>query len=143
MGGPFGKDFPWRGVFGPDGNPVPARLDALLEAEGVDTALLFAEYSPRATGIQPVEDLLPLIAYNPRRFRLVANMNPAVHAQPAAEAARQLDLGAVVGDHAVFVRRARGLRRELQHVCARRRLPRGERGARRNDGQNFRVGADV
>jgi uncharacterized protein len=91
----FGKDSPWRGVFGPDGDPVPARLDALLEAEGVDTALLFAEYSPRATGIQPVEDLLPLIAYNPGRFRLVANVNPAVHAQPAAEAARQLDLGAV------------------------------------------------
>ena len=91
----FGKDSPWRGVFGPDGDPVPARLDALLAAEGVDVALLFAEYSPRATGIQPVEDLLPLIAYNPRRFRLVANVNPAVHAQLAAEAARQLDLGAV------------------------------------------------
>ena len=91
----FGKDSGWRGVFGPDGDPVPARLDALLAAEGVDAALLFAEYSPRATGIQPVEDLLPLIAYNPRRFRLVANVNPAVHAQLAAEAARQLDLGAV------------------------------------------------
>ena len=75
----FGQDSPWRSVFGPDGDPVPARLDALLEAEGVDTALLFAEYSPRATGIQPVEDLLPLIAYNPGRFRLVANVNPAVH----------------------------------------------------------------
>ena len=91
----FGKDSPWRGVFGPDGDPVPARLDTLLEAEGVEQALLFAEYSPRATGVQPVEDLLPLIAYNPRRFRLVANVNPAVHARPAAEAARQLDLGAV------------------------------------------------
>jgi hypothetical protein len=51
----FGQDSPWRSVFGPDGNPVPARLDALLDAEGVDAALLFAEYSPRATGIQPVE----------------------------------------------------------------------------------------
>ena len=91
----FGKDSGWRGVFDPEGDPVPARLDALLAAEGVDVALLFAEYSPRATGIQPVEDLLPLIAYNPRRFRLVANVNPAVHARPAAEAARQLDLGAV------------------------------------------------
>src|SRR6202011_2061089 len=30
----FGKDSPWREVFGPDGDPVPARLDALLEAEG-------------------------------------------------------------------------------------------------------------
>ena len=61
----YGKDSPWREVFGPDGDPVPARLDSLLEAEGVDVALLFAEYSPRATGIQPVEDLLPLIAHNP------------------------------------------------------------------------------
>ena len=61
----FGKDSGWRNAFGPDGDPVPARLDALLEAEGVDVALLFAEYSPRATGIQPVEDLLPLIEHNP------------------------------------------------------------------------------
>jgi len=91
----FGRDSGWRGVFSPDGDPVPARLDALLEAEGVDVALLFAEYSPQATGVQPVEDLLPLIAYNPGRFRLVASVNPAVHARPAAEAGRQLDLGAV------------------------------------------------
>jgi predicted TIM-barrel fold metal-dependent hydrolase len=91
----FGRDSPWRGVFGADGDPVPAKLDALLEAEGVDVALLFAEYSPRATGIQPVEDLLPVIAHNPRRFRLVANVNPRLHQPPAAEAERQLDLGAV------------------------------------------------
>src|ERR1700730_16478589 len=91
----FGRDSGWRGVFGPDGDPVPARLDALLEAEGVDTALLFAEYSPGTTGIQPVEDLLPVITYNPGRFRLVANVTPAVHERPAAEAERQLDLGAV------------------------------------------------
>ena len=63
----FGQDSGWRGAFGLDGDPDPARLDALLEAEGVDVALLFAEYSPQATGIQPVEDLLPLIAYDPRR----------------------------------------------------------------------------
>jgi predicted TIM-barrel fold metal-dependent hydrolase len=91
----FGQDSLWRGVFGADGDPVPAKLDALLEAEGVDVALLFAEYSPRATGIQPVEDLLPLIAHHPTRFRLVANVNPGLHQPPAAEAERQLDLGAV------------------------------------------------
>jgi uncharacterized protein len=91
----FGSGAPWRDVFGADGDPVPARLDALLEAEGVDVALLFAEYSPRATGVQPVEDMLPIIAYNPRRFRLVANVNPEMHRPPAAEARRQLDLGAV------------------------------------------------
>ena len=77
------------------GDPDPARLDALLDAEGVDTVLLFAEYSPASTGIQPVEDLLPVIAYNPRRYRLVANVNPRLHTPPAAEAERQLDLGAV------------------------------------------------
>jgi uncharacterized protein len=91
----YGQDSGWREAFGPDGVPVPARLDALLATEGVDAALLFAEYSPRATGIQPVEDLLPIIAYNPRRFRLVANVNPLLHPSPAAEAERQLALGAV------------------------------------------------
>ena len=80
----FGRDSPWRSVFGVDGIPVPARLDALLDAEGVDAALLFAEYSPRTTGIQPVEDLLPLIAHNPGRFRLVANVNPELHQPPVA-----------------------------------------------------------
>ena len=91
----FGQDSGWRDVFDADGDPVPARLDALLEAEGVDAALLFAEYSPRATGIQAIEDLLPIIACNPRRFRLVANVNPLLHTPPVAEAERQLDLGAV------------------------------------------------
>jgi hypothetical protein len=91
----YGKDAPWRTVFGPDGDPVPERLDALLTAEGVDVALLFAEYSPRATGVQPVEDLLPIIEHNPRRYRLVANVNPELHRNPRAEAERQLSLGAV------------------------------------------------
>jgi uncharacterized protein len=91
----FGQDSGWRDVFDAAGDPDPARLDALLDAEGVDAALLFAEYSPGATGIQPVEDLLPVIAYNPQRYRLVANVNPRLHTPPAAEAERQLDLGAV------------------------------------------------
>lgn len=74
---------------------MPAALDALLEAEGVDRALLFCEYSPRATGIQPIEDLPPIVAHNPVRFRLVANVNPALHHPVSAEVERQLDLGAV------------------------------------------------
>ena len=122
----FGQDSGWRGVFGPDGDPVPARLDALLEAEGVDQALLFAEYSPRATGIQPVEDLLPLIEYNPARFRLVANVNPAVHERPAAEAARQLALGAVAVKlhpvHGAFRPGAQTLY-ALYDLCAERGVP--------------------
>jgi len=91
----FGQDSGWRQVFDAAGDPDPARLDALLDAEGVDAALLFAEYSPGATGIQPVEDLLPIIARRPGRYRLVANVNPWLHTPPAAEAERQLDLGAV------------------------------------------------
>jgi uncharacterized protein len=91
----YGADSRWQTVFDHAGDPVPARLDALLDAEGVDAALLFAEYSPGATGIQPVEDLLPLIAHNPGRYRLVANVNPLLHHPPAAEAERQLNLGAV------------------------------------------------
>jgi predicted TIM-barrel fold metal-dependent hydrolase len=121
----FGSGSPWREVFGPDGDPVPARLDALLEAEGVDVALLFAEYSPRATGVQPAEDMLPIIAHNPRRFRLVANVNPELH-RPAAEARRQLDLGAV----AVKVHPVHGAFRPdaaemypVYEVCAERGVP--------------------
>jgi uncharacterized protein len=91
----YGRDSGWQTVFDQAGDPDPARLDALLDAEGVDAALLFAEYSPASTGIQPVEDLLPLIAHNPGRYRLVANVNPVLHTPPAAEAERQLNLGAV------------------------------------------------
>lgn len=91
----FSRDSGWQTVFDDAGDPDPARLDALLDAEGVDAGLLFAEYSPRATGIQPIEDLLPLVEQNPRRYRLVANVNPLLHTPPAAEAERQLNLGAV------------------------------------------------
>ena len=122
----FGRDSPWRGVFGADGVPVPARLDALLDAEGVDAALLFAEYSPRTTGIQPVEDLLPLIAHNPGRFRLVANVNPELHQPPVAEAARQLGLGAVaLKIHPVHggFRPVRDDMYEVYQLCAERGVP--------------------
>ena len=122
----YGRDSGWHTVFGPDGDPVPARLDALLEAEGVDVALLFAEYSPRATGIQPAEDLLPLIEQNPARFRLVANVNPAVHPDPAAEAARQLALGAVAVKlhpvHGAFRPGDRALY-PVYELCAERGVP--------------------
>ena len=90
----YGQNSGWQTVFDKAGDPDPARLDTLLDAEGVDAALLFAEYSPGATGIQPVEDLLPIVAHNPGRYRLVANVNPLLHTLPA-EAERQLDLGAV------------------------------------------------
>jgi predicted TIM-barrel fold metal-dependent hydrolase len=81
-------------VYGADGTLDPARFDAYLAAEGVDVALLLAEYSPKVTGIQPVEDLLPLTAHSDR-MRLVANVNPHLHYPVEEELARQLGLGAV------------------------------------------------
>ena len=81
-------------VYDADGTVDPARFDAYLAAEGVDVALLFAEYSPKVTGIQAVEDLLPLTAHSDR-MRLVANVNPHLHYPVEEELARQLGLGAV------------------------------------------------
>ncbi len=81
-------------VWAPDGTPDPARLDALFADQGVDVALLFCEYSPKATGYQAFDDLLPIVEHNPHRFRPVANINPHLHHPIARELERQLDLGA-------------------------------------------------
>ncbi len=122
----FAGRYDWRSVYDEDGVPVPARLDALFEREGVDRALLFCEYSPRATGIQSIEDNLPLVEHNPVRFRLVANVNPHLHHPLASEVERQLDLGAVAlkihpvhgafdpGDKELYA---------AYHVCADRGVP--------------------
>lgn len=91
----FSETHPWRWAYDEAGSPVPELLDSLLESEGVDRALLFCEYSPRTTGIQTIEDLLPIVEYNPTRFRLVANINPHLHHPLTAELERQLGLGAV------------------------------------------------
>lgn len=116
----------WRSVYDADGTPVPARLDALLAAQGVDRALLFCEYSPRTTGIQPFEDNLPIAAHNPTRFRLVANVNPHLHYPAAAEAERQFDLGAVALKvhpvHGAFSPSDRELFAAYE-VCAERGVP--------------------
>jgi predicted TIM-barrel fold metal-dependent hydrolase len=82
-------------VYDASGTIDPARFDAYLADEGVDIALLLAEYSPKATGIQPVEDVLPLTAYAPVRIKLIANINPHLHYPVEEELQRQLDLGAV------------------------------------------------
>ena len=84
----------WPAAYTEDGTVAPAALDDLMAAEGVDQAILLCEYSPKVTGIQPVEDLLPVIKYNPDRFTFLANINPHLHYPVAAELARQLDLGA-------------------------------------------------
>jgi predicted TIM-barrel fold metal-dependent hydrolase len=91
----YSRGHDWRSAYDGHGEVVPDRLAALFAAEGVDVALLYAEYSPRATGIQPIEDYLPIVAAHPDRFRLVANVNPHLHHPVAAEVERQLDLGAV------------------------------------------------
>lgn len=73
----------------------PAAFDAYLAREGVDVALLLSEYSPKVTGIQPIEDMLPLAARNPARIKPIANINPHYHYPVDEELRRQLDLGAV------------------------------------------------
>jgi predicted TIM-barrel fold metal-dependent hydrolase len=122
----FSRDHDWRSAYSASGDPVPAQLDALLDNEGVDRALLFCEYSPRATGIQPIEDNLPLVSFNPTRFRLVANVNPHLHHPMASEVERQLDLGAVALKvhpvHGCFSPADRELY-EAYTVCAERGVP--------------------
>ncbi|MDB5597944.1 MAG: Amidohydrolase 2 [Hyphomicrobiales bacterium] len=81
-------------LWGSDGHPLPDRLDRLFEEQGVDAALLFCEYSPKATGYQAFDDLLPIVEHNPARFRPVANVNPHLHFPVADEVNRQLDHGA-------------------------------------------------
>src|SRR4051794_20236078 len=78
-----------------DGPAVdPARFDAYLAAEGVDVAVVLAEYSPKVTGVQSVEDMAALAA-GASRVRFAANLNPHLHFPVADELIRQLDLGAV------------------------------------------------
>jgi uncharacterized protein len=90
----FGAPGLFEDVWDAEGVPRPDRLDTLFAAQGVDVALLFCEYSPKATGIQAFDDLLPIVEHNPRRFRPVANVNPHLHFPLAAEVNRQLDHGA-------------------------------------------------
>ncbi len=82
-------------VYDASGTVLPAEFDAYLAGQGVDVALLFSEYSPKVTGMQVIEDLLPLAAHNPDRMKIVANVNPHLHYPVDEEVRRQLDLGAV------------------------------------------------
>lgn len=122
----FAGRYDWRSAYSSDGTPVPAALDELFESEGVDRALLFCEYSPRATGVQPIEDNLPIVEHNPDRFRLVANVNPHLHHPVASEVERQLALGAVALKvhpvHGAFSPADRELYAAYQ-VCADRGVP--------------------
>ena len=84
-----------RDLYDPDGAVRPAAFDALLAAEGVDIGVILAEYSPKVTGWQTVEEMLPLCAANPERVKFAANVNPHLHFPVADEVQRQLALGAV------------------------------------------------
>jgi uncharacterized protein len=88
----FGDSSILDAVYDAAGTIVPERFDAYLAGEGVDIALVLAEYSPKVTGIQPIEDLLPLAS---GRVKLVANVNPHYHYPVDEEVSRQLGLGAV------------------------------------------------
>ncbi|HEY3904057.1 MAG TPA: amidohydrolase family protein, partial [Streptosporangiaceae bacterium] len=89
-GGAFRKFFSQE-----NGVPIPAALEQHFAEQGADHVLLFTEYSPKVTGVQPIEDVLPLVAQNPARFHPVANINPHLHYPPAKELARQVEFGAV------------------------------------------------
>jgi len=85
----------WAQLLDDDGVVRPSAVSALFASQGVDVAFLFAEYSPKVTGMQAIEDMLPMIEHDPQRFRLVANLNPHLHYPVAAELERQFDLGAI------------------------------------------------
>ncbi len=91
----FGGGIPISELYDADGVPLPAAIDEYFAAEGADHVLLFSEYSPKSTGIQPIEDVLPVVEHNPDRFHPVANINPHVHYPVKAELGRQVGLGAV------------------------------------------------
>ncbi|HEX6256512.1 MAG TPA: amidohydrolase family protein [Euzebyales bacterium] len=95
-------------IYRPDGTVDPAGYVGHLDDHGIDVALLMAEYSPRVTGLQTIEDMVPLRDAAPDRIGLIAAINPHLHFPPEAELDRQLALGAVAlklhpvhGDHAV------------------------------------------
>ena len=91
----FGDGVPIGELFDAGGTPRPAAIDDHFARQGADHVLLFTEYSPKVTGMQPIEDVLPLAAANPVRFRPVANLNPHLHYPVARELARQVGLGAI------------------------------------------------
>jgi uncharacterized protein len=91
----FGDSSVLGRVYEADGTIAPRRFAEYLAAEGVDVALLLAEYSPKVTGLQPVEDLLPVAARDPDRIKIIANVNPHFHYPVDDELRRQLDLGAI------------------------------------------------
>ncbi len=79
-------------LYDEDGTVRPEAFDTYLAAEGVDVAVVLAEYSPKVTGWQTVEDMAALTS---ARVKFAANVNPHLHHPIDEELRRQLDLGAV------------------------------------------------
>jgi hypothetical protein len=77
------------------GAVIPAVFDDYLVSEGVDIGLLMSEYSPKVTGIQAIEDMLPIAAAAPDRIKVIGSVNPHLHYPIDDEVRRQLALGAV------------------------------------------------
>lgn len=116
----------WQDVYDGEGAVIPGAFDALLESQGVDHAILLCEYSPKVTGIQPAEELLPVIKHNPARFTFLANVNPHLHHPVADELTRQLALGATgLKVHPVHagVSAADPMLYPAYQVCAQQDLP--------------------
>lgn len=82
-------------MYDDQGQVRPAPVADFLRSEGVQRAHLFCEYSPRVTGMQIIEEMLPCLRYDPDLFRVIANVNPHLHFPMVDELNRQLDLGAI------------------------------------------------
>jgi predicted TIM-barrel fold metal-dependent hydrolase len=91
----FGGSDLMERVYDASGTVVPSEFDAYLAAEGADIALLMCEYSPKVTGMQVIEDMLPLAAHAPDRIKIIGSVNPHLHYPVDEEVRRQLALGAV------------------------------------------------
>lgn len=91
----FGDRAVLERVYRDGDTPDPAGFAGHLRDEGVDVGLLLCEYSPRTTGVQAIEDLLPLVKHDPGLMRPVANLNPYLHHPIREELERQLGFGAV------------------------------------------------
>jgi uncharacterized protein len=81
-----------QALYDADGRVDATAFEALLAGEGVDVAVVLAEYSPKVTGWQTAEDMAALAT---DRVRFAANVNPHVHHPVVDELERQLELGAV------------------------------------------------
>ena len=82
-------------LYDEDGTVNPRRFSAFLAKEGVDMGLVLAEYSPKVTGMQVAEDMVPLVAGGGGRVGLIAAVNPHLHYPIEEELERQVAMGAV------------------------------------------------